>query len=97
VKGAPGQIYSITAFNSGAADVFVYFHNASSAVAVGAGAPVYRVCIPNGSTKAAPVVIEIGAGLAFSTGIAFTASGTLADAGTTAITAASAVLNIGYK
>jgi hypothetical protein len=95
VKASAGQVYGITAFNIAATPAYLKFHNTAGSPTAGSG--VTDTFLIPGNTAGAGVVMNFDKGIAFSTGIAITIVGGIADANTTAIAADNVVINIYYK
>jgi hypothetical protein len=98
VKGSAGQVYSIQAFNIGAAVAYLKLYNKASAPTVGTDTPVKVLMIPAASSPVGSGFIYTQVlGLEFATGIAFAITGGIADSNTTAIAANEVVINLDYK
>lgn len=93
LKASAGQVYGYDIGNNGASDAYVKFYNKASAPTVGTDTVTRTVYIPKGSR------VELGSsnGIAFSTGIAFSITGGMADNDTTAVGAAQVSVAVSYK
>ncbi len=99
LKASAGTVYSIQASTIQSTPVYVKLYNASSAPTCGSGTPVARFMVPAAATAAngAGTNIQFPVGVAFGTGIGYCVTGALADADTTAITAADTLVNIEWN
>lgn len=95
VKASPGQIYSLSFFNKGAAAVYLRLYNMTTTPGTG-DTPIWRAIIP-GNTAGAGLVKHFPNGLAFSTGIGFRCTGAIADNDATALAANEVTGNIEYN
>lgn len=98
VKGTAGQVFSITAFNTTDAPLYLKFYNATAAnVSVGSTTPVLTFLVPgNADSDGAGFVWNNDIGLAFGTAISVAATTGVADADTGAPGANACIVNIGY-
>lgn len=83
VKGSAGVLYGISAYNVGAAVVFLKFYNKATLPTVGTDTPVWTVAI--GPSQ--QVNVDFVQGLAFSAGIGFGITNLVADNDATIIAA----------
>jgi len=97
VKASAGAVYNVTVYNSSSTLAWLKLYNSASAPTCGSGTPVARYLIPAVASGGAGSNIDIAAGSAFSTGIAYCVTGLLADADTTATAAGTMAVNITYK
>jgi hypothetical protein len=99
VKTAAGQVYSIYAFNTTNAILWLKFYNATAAnVTVGTTTPVLTLGVPgNNDTDGAGFVWNVDKGLAFDTAICVAATTGVADNDTGAPGANALIVNLGYK
>jgi hypothetical protein len=91
VKGSAGTLYRASIFNVADYPVYLKFHNTAGVPTAGAG--VVRTVGVQAGTH---VVVDLGAGEAFATGIGVTLVKDITDAGTTAVAASDAVVDIDY-
>lgn len=96
LKGSAGQVGHVTVTNINAAMRYLKFYNKATAPTVGTDTPVYVIPLPGGTTGTG-ATIPFGAGLEFTTGIAWalTTGPTVADTG--AVAASEIVVSIAYK
>lgn len=92
VKASAGTLYSIMAINLNAAACFLKLYNKASAPTVGTDTPVMTIPIP-GNTAGAGVVIPLGPGADFATGIALAITTGAADSNTGAVAANEVFVN----
>lgn len=92
IKGAPGQVYSVTIFNNSGAVCFVKLHNAT-----GTPTPGSAEFIALGCQDSLPAHYTFPQGLVFDTGIGLTIVTGLADGSSTGVTADSVVVLISKK
>lgn len=92
VKASAGQVYRVNIFNKANYPVYLKFHNTAGTPTAGAGV-VYTVGCQAGLARD----IQFPMGLPFATGIGITVVKDIADAGTTAVAASDASIEIGYK
>ncbi len=99
LKASAGQVYSIQATTIQATPVFLKLYNSATAPTCGSGTPVMRIMVPAAATAAngAGTNVSIPVGAAFSAGIGYCVTGSLADNDTTAITAANTLINIEWN
>ena len=90
VKASAGQVYGWVLCNNVASAKFVKLYNKASAPTVGTDVPVMTITVPANQT----VIIELGNGIKFGTGIALAITGAYADADTTATAAGDVIANI---
>ncbi len=98
VKASGGQVFSISAFNTTAAPLFLKFYNATAAnVTVGTTTPVLTFVVPaNADSDGAGFVWNNDIGFAFSTAITVACTTGVADSDTGAPGANACIVNIGY-
>lgn len=98
VKATAGQVFTITAFNTTAAPLYLKFYNATAAnVTVGSTTPVLTFLVPgNADSDGAGFVHSTDIGYAFGTAITVACTTGIADADTTAPGANACLVNIGY-
>jgi hypothetical protein len=98
VKASAGQVYSLQAFNNGSTPIYVKLYNKASAPTVGTDVPVKVIQVPANATAAngSGVVVTLGPGVAFGTGIALAVTGGITDADATATAANQGVVNLDY-
>lgn len=92
VKASAGQLYGWSVFNTNAAVRYLKLHNTAGTPIAGTGV-VYTIGVPAGGGSN----INLGAGLAFSTGIGISTVTEGADAGTTAVASGDLIINLHYK
>lgn len=92
VKASAGQLGTLYATNTGASFAYVKFYNKASAPTVGTDVPIQVYGLPPGGGGNIP----LGAGLAFSTGIALAiVAGTGADTDVNAVALSQVQVNLG--
>jgi hypothetical protein len=99
VKASAGVLFGVQLASINAAPAYLKLYNATSATC-GSGTPIKRLMIPAASTAANGNTrdVSFGAGgLAFSTGITYCVTTGIADADTTAPTAANFLVNVDYE
>lgn len=98
VKATAGQVFTITAFNTTAAPLYLKFYNATAAsVTVGSTTPVLTFLVPgNADSDGAGFVHSTEIGYAFATAITVACTTAIADADTGAPSANACLVNIGY-
>ena len=98
VKATAGQVFSITAFNSTAAPLFLKFYNLTAAnTTVGTSTPVLTFMVPaNADSDGAGFVWNNTIGYAFGTAISVAVTTAIADADVGAPGANACSVNIGY-
>lgn len=98
VKATAGQVFTITAFNTTAAPLYLKFYNATAAsVTVGSTTPVLTFLVPgNADSDGAGFVHSTEIGYAFGTAITVACTTAIADADTGAPGANACLVNIGY-
>lgn len=96
VKGSPGRLYGVQAFNIAATPVYVKFYDTGSVADVTTMAPVKRLAIP-GNTAAAGFVVEWERGVVFKRGIVVRMVTGITDSDATAPTANEQLVNIDYR
>lgn len=94
VKAAQGQLYHVSAYNVGLANVYVRFYNTAGVPTIGSGTPVWEMVVP-GLSPAGGAIEHVPEGLPFTLGIGYTATGGIGNADATAIAANTVVLNLG--
>lgn len=92
IKASAGTLKSVHVFNVADYPIYVKFHNIAGSPTVGAGV-VFTVGVQAGTR--ADVVLP-GNGKAFTTGIAVSVITDMADAGTTAVAAGDAAIEVCY-
>lgn len=85
VKASAGNLYHITASNTGAGAAYVKLYNKASAPTVGTDVPVITITVPASGTVSLPFGTQ---GHRFTTGIGLAITGAAADSDTTAVAAA---------
>lgn len=93
VKGSAGQVGGWYLFNAATATRYLKLYNKASAPTVGTDTPFMTIPIPAG----AAANVELTAGVAMGTGIAFALTTGVADSDTGAVTANDVVVNLLYK
>ncbi len=98
VKATAGQLFSITAFNTTAAPLYLKFYNATAATTtVGTTTPVLTFLVPaNADSDGAGFVWNNDIGFAFGTAISVACTTAVADADTGAPGANACIINLGY-
>lgn len=98
VKATAGQVFSISAFNTTAAPLYLKFYNATAAnVTVGTTTPVLTFVVPgNADSDGAGFVWNNVMGFAFGTAITVACTTGVADADTGAPGVNACIVNIGY-
>ena len=98
VKATAGQVFSITAFNTTAAPLYLKLYNATAAnVTVGTTTPVLTFVVPgNADSDGAGFVWNNTIGYAFGTAITVACTTGVADNDTGAPGANACIVNIGY-
>lgn len=98
VKATAGQLFSITAFNTTAAPLYLKFYNLTAAnTTVGTSTPVLTFLVPgNADSDGAGFVWNNDIGFAFGTAISVACTGAVADNDTTAPSANACLINLGY-
>jgi hypothetical protein len=98
VKGTAGQVFSISAFNTTAAALFLKVYNATAAtVEVGTTTPVLTFVVPgNADSDGAGFIWNNAIGFAFATAITVAATTGVADNDTGAPGANAMIVDIGY-
>lgn len=98
VKAAAGQVFSISAFNTTAAPLYLKFYNATAAnTTVGTTTPVLTFVVPgNADSDGAGFVWNNDIGFAFGTAITVACTTGVADADTGAPGANACIVNVGY-
>ena len=94
VKGSAGTLYTLAAFNNGAAARYFKLYNKASAPTVGTDTPVQVMMIPAGGGL---VLAMPPQGIAFGTGIAFALTSGIADADTGAVAANEVCVSYSYN
>lgn len=99
IKATAGQLFSITAFNTTAAPLFLKFYNLTAAnTTVGSSTPVLTFVVPaNADSDGAGFVWNNDIGLTFGTAITVACTTAVADADTGTPGANACIINIGYK
>lgn len=98
IKASAGQVFSISAFNTTAAPLYLKFYNATAAnVTVGTTTPVLTFPVPaNADSDGAGFTLSIPNGVAFSTAITIAATTAVGDADTGAPGDNALIVNLGY-
>lgn len=98
IKATAGQVFSITAFNTTAAPLYLKFYNATAAnVSVGSTTPVLTFLVPgNADSDGAGFVWNNSIGFAFGTAITVACTTGVADNDTGAPGANACLVNVGY-
>lgn len=96
LKASAGQVGSIICSNVNAAMRYLKLYNLATAPTVGTSTPVHVIPIP-GNTAGAGCVVNFGAGLEFTTGIAYALTTGITDADTGAVAASEITVSIAYK
>ena len=98
VKTSAGQVFSISAFNTTAAPLYLKFYNLTAAnTTVGTSTPVLTFVVPgNADSDGAGFIWNNPIGFAFATAICVACTTGVADADTGAPGANACVINIGY-
>jgi hypothetical protein len=98
IKASAGQVFSITAFNTTAAALYLKFYNATAAnTTVGTTTPVLTFLVPgNADSDGAGFVWNNDIGWAFGTAISVACTTGVADADTGAPGANACLINVGY-
>lgn len=96
LKASAGQVGFIVASNVNAAIRYLKLYNKASAPTVGTDTPVFVLPIP-GNTAGAGIAINFGAGMEFTTGIAWALTSGAANSDTGAVSASEHVIGIAYK
>lgn len=98
VKATAGQLFSISAFNTTAAPLYLKFYNATAAnTTVGTTTPVLTFVVPgNADSDGAGFIHATDIGYAFSTAISVACTTGIADNDTGAPSANACVINLGY-
>jgi hypothetical protein len=98
IKATAGQLFSITAFNTTAAPLYLKFYNATAAnVTVGTTTPVLTFLVPgNADSDGAGFIWNNDIGFAFGTAITVACTTAVADADTGAPGANACLINVGY-
>jgi hypothetical protein len=98
VKATAGQLFSITAFNTTTAPLYLKFYNLTAAnTTVGSSTPVLTFLVPaNADSDGAGFVWNNDIGFAFSTAISVACTTGVADADTGAPGVNACIINLGY-
>ena len=98
IKNAAGQVFSISAFNTTAAPLYLKFYNLTAAnTTVGSSTPVLTFVVPgNADSDGAGFIWNNEIGFAFGTAISVACTTGVADADTGAPSANACIVNIGY-
>lgn len=86
LKASAGTLYALYVGNTNAAARYFKLYNKASAPTVGTDTPVMTIMVP-GNTAGAGVVVPLGPGADFSTGIAYATTTGAADSDTAAVAA----------
>lgn len=92
IKASAGQVYAVAVFNNTTYPVYVKFHNTAGTPTAGAGV-VTTIGVQAGTQRD----VSWPSGMTFATGIGVSVVKDLADAGTTAVAASDAVIDVQYK
>lgn len=93
LKGSAGMLYGFSISNANASARYFKLYNKASSPTVGTDTPVMTVQVPGNGT----VIRAFPVGLVFGTGIAWAATGGIADSDTTAIGSNDCSIDIDYK
>jgi len=94
VKGTAGKLYGFQIANNTASTKYVRLYNKASAPAPATDTPIRRIAIPPNGVAS----YHVGQGLdGFTAGIAYVATGGLADTDTTALAANDLTINMDYR
>lgn len=98
VKASAGTLFGVQVYGINANPAYLKIYNAASATC-GTGTPVKRLMIPAAATPAngAGSNVTFGPGLALGTGITYCVTTGIADADTTAPTAANFLVNVDFE
>jgi hypothetical protein len=96
LKASPGQVGSIVVSSINAAIRYLKLYNKASAPTVGTDTPVHVIPIP-GNTAGAGAVVPFGAGLEFTTGIAYALTTGITNTDTGSVAASEITVAIAYK
>ena len=98
VKATAGTIYSIAAFNTTAAPLYLKLYNLTAAnTTVGTSTPTHTYVVPgNADSDGAGFILSVPQGIAFSTAISAAVTTGVADADTGAPGANACIVNIQY-
>ncbi len=97
VAKGPTRVTSISVSNINANECYLKLYDSAAAPTAGSGTPVYRILIPgsvNGGIRDIPLP---QGGLGFVKGIAYALIVEAADSGTTGVTAAEVLVNLGWQ
>lgn len=93
LKASTGMLYGFSISNANASARYFKLYNKASSPTVGTDTPVMTVQVPGNGT----VIRAFPVGLVFGTGIAWAATGGIADSDTTAIGSNDCAIDIDYK
>ena len=93
LKASAGQLYGASVYNNALYPVYLKFYNKASAPTVGTDTVVYVVAAQAGTERE----VHSEEGMAFSTGIAYSVIKDITDAGSTAVAASDATVDLLYK
>lgn len=93
VKASAGQVYGVCLSNTTASEVYFKLFDKASAPVIGTDAVKQTIGVPANAT----VIRAFPKGLAFANGIAFAATGGVADNDTTNLTANALVMDMDYR
>lgn len=97
IKPTGGTVYSVEAFNNGAAVAYIKLYNSASATC-GSGTPMVRYLVPFGATNSGAGFTSANInGDAFANGIVMCVTTGIADNDTGAPPASTFIVNIHYK
>jgi hypothetical protein len=97
VKGSPGDIGGIQAYNNTATIGYLKLYDKASAPTVGTDIPVKTILIPANTSGAGTNISFASPGVSFINGIAFAITGSIGDADTTVVAANAFVINLDSK
>lgn len=95
IKNGAGQVYGLHFFNNSATIAYVRLYNLTTSP-ITSDTPVYRAMIP-ANTSAAGFIVNVPAGIVFSTGIGIRVTAAVADNDATALAANVVMGNVLYK
>jgi hypothetical protein len=95
IKNSAGVLGYLTASNSSSSPRFLKLYDKASAPTVGTDVPIHTFLIP-GNASGAGSNIPLGAGMAFSTGLALAITAGAVDSDATAVGLTDVIVNYGY-
>lgn len=96
VKGSAASLFKVEAFNNSTMPGYLKLYNLSTAPTPGSSLVWLRFLVP-GNSGGGGLVTEYSGGVTAGTGIGYTFTGGIADSDTTAVSAATYIVNIHYK